>query len=166
MAATNQVKSMNWYGRELTTATEGMIADSTNSVIDSLSATAEIIPGHPVVLSAAGQVAPVTTDALAATVIGVAAHSHIQPTAIGVGIAYESGDTVPVVTFGDVYVQLGAANTTAGVAAAVASDTENGAAVYRFVPYVSGSSTTFAVANATILDTGSAGDLVRLRIRK
>lgn len=158
--------SLGWYKRPLTKAIEGQVADSTNIVRDTLAATAEIIPGHPVALNGAGQCQPITSDTLAAAIVGVASHSHTQPQTLGAGVTYEPGDAVPVVTWGDVYVVLGIANTTPNAAAAVAAETENSASVYRFVPYTSGTAGQTAVIGATILDTGSAGDLVRLRIRK
>jgi len=124
----------NWYSQDMDKALEGMLANASSGVIDSMSAfdTAGVEPGHPVIQSSTeGMVKMPTTDVEAAKVIGVAVHQHKEPSVP----FYAKNDTIPVMSFGDIYVQLGDAVASPRSKAGLVAVTENGATVYRFNAY-------------------------------
>ncbi len=151
--------AFNWYSRDLDKAHPGQIADTTNHILDSFSAAlaAGVEPGTPVIRGAVeGTVQNPASDADAAKIIGVAVHKHKEPTVP----YYEKGDTLPVMTLGDVFVQVNQAITAPDTDAAVIKSGDS----YVFCP--STLTSAIAMTDAKFLDTAEAGGLVRLRIRK
>ena len=151
-----QESIFNWYGGNAV-AIHGMKADSTLDTVDSYAAEGNVNAGDPVILGTnpAEQV-KTATAAQGATVIGIALFQHVGPEQ---GATYPSGKAVSVMTSGDVYVKAGV-DVTAG--AAVGLGTVSSALAY----VLSTTADATTVPNATYLDSGSAGDLVRIRIRK
>jgi len=148
---------MKWYAIENEKGHPGMKGDTAVDVCDSFASEGGINPGEAVIRGTdpAGQVkTAAATDA--ANVIGVAIHTHKDPSESGK--YYEEGYCLPVMTFGDVYVEV-SGSVTAGTPAAL--KTANGKTVWT--------STTdggTAVTGMTYLDSGDEGEFVRVRIRK
>lgn len=152
-----QAKTFNWYGSEDAAGIPGMKADTTGDVVDSLVAESGLNPGDPVIRgTSAGQVKAVTAATDGPKAIGIVLHVHREPATDSK--YYEAGYTVPVLTFGDVYVVAGG-DVAAGdkADAAVAKD---GSISFT---KSAGANT---IPGAVFLDAGSKGDIVRLRIRQ
>lgn len=147
-----------WYG-ENAKAIHGMKADSTLDTVDSYAAEGDIDAGDPVVLGTnpAEQVKKAAQASDASTVIGVALHEHVDPKD---GHTYPDGKAVSVMTSGDVYVKAGT-DVTAGDGGALGTVDE----VISYVSATTTATTAVAIPNTHFLDSGVAGDLVRLRIR-
>lgn len=112
-----QTQAFQWYQRDLPVALPGMKADATTDVIDSFAAEVALDPGNAVFRGTdEGQVKPVAAAADISKVIGIAVHTHKAYS--GEGAYYEEGYVLPVMTFGDVYVEA-ADTVTAGVAVAM-----------------------------------------------
>ena len=152
-----QAKTFNWYGCEDAVGIPGMKADTTGDVVDSLDAESGLNPGDPVIRgTSAGQVKAVTAATDGPKAIGIVLHVHREPATDSK--YYEAGYTVPVLTFGDVYVVAGgdvAAGDKADAAVA-----EDGSISFT---KSAGANT---IPGAVFLDAGSKGDIVRLRIRQ
>ena len=152
-----QVKAFEWYQQNMPIAIPGMKADSTIDVVDSFCAEAALNPGAAVVRGTGDQqVKPVSVAGDIANVIGIAVHTHKDYS--GTGAYYEEGYCLPVMTFGDVYVEVGGTVTAGG---AVAMTVTDGAAAF----VASGEGAT-NVAGMTYLASGVKGDIVPVRIRK
>lgn len=152
-----QVSAFEWYQQGMPIAIPGMKADSTVDVVDSFLAEASMNPGVAVVRGTnEQQVKPVTEATDIANVIGIAVHTHKDYS--GEGDYYEENYCLPVMTFGDVYVQV-AGTVTAGGQVAMAIGTDGA----EFV--ASGDSAT-DVTGMTYLASGVAGEIVPVRIRK
>ena len=152
-----QVKAFEWYQQNMPIAIPGMKADSTLDVVDSFCAEAALNPGAAVVRGTGDQqVKPVSAAGDIANVIGIAAHTHKDYS--GEGAYYEKGYCLPVMTFGDVYVEVGG---TVAAGGQVAMTVTNGKAAF----VASGGSAT-NVAGMTYLASGVNGDIVPVRIRK
>ncbi len=135
----------NWYERGQDKGFPGMKADSALDVVDSFQAGAGgLNPGDVAALK--DGVAAVPTDADKA--FGVVLHFHKEPA----DPYYAEGDTVPVLTFGDVYVTA-AADVKAGDPAAYTVETG----------FIKGADTD-ASGNVYLADA-AAGSVVPLRIR-
>ena len=152
-----QVKAFEWYQQNMPVAIPGMKADSTIDVVDSFCAEAALNPGAAVVRGTGDQqVKPVSAAGDIANVIGIAVHTHKDYS--GEGAYYEKGYCLPVMTFGDVYVEVGG---TVAAGGQVAMKVTNGVAA--FVPSGEGATN---VAGMTYLASGVKGDIVPVRIRK
>ena len=100
-----QVKPFQWYQMDMPIGIPGMKADSTTDVIDSYAAESGLNPGMPVVLGSSEDTVKALDDNSAyASVIGVSVHTHKEYS--GTGAYYEAGYTLPVMTFGDVLVEV------------------------------------------------------------
>lgn len=157
-----QTKPFQWYQYEQPLAIPGMKADATEDVVDSYCASAPMDPGNVVKRgSADGLGAPILTAGdlgTAISIVGVAIHT--QKDYDGEGAYYRQGDSVPVMSFGDVYVEAGA--TVAAGDAAGLETTEDGPAFVK----ADDVSTGVALTGMTYLASGVKGDIVPLRIRK
>lgn len=157
-----QTKSFQWYQYEQPLAIPGMKADATEDVIDSYCAAAPMDPGNVVKRgSADGLGAPILTAGdlgTAINIVGIAVHT--QKDYDGEGAYYKQGDAVPVMSFGDVYVEAGG-TVNAGDAAAV-NITADGPALVSTADLGTG----IALTGMTFMASGVKGDIVPLRIRK
>ena len=152
-----QVKAFEWYQQGMPVAIPGMKADSTIDVVDSFCAEAALNPGAAVVRGTGDQqVKPVSVAGDIANVIGIAVHTHKDYS--GTGAYYEEGYCLPVMTFGDVYVEVGGAVTAGGAVAMTVTD-----GVAAFVASGEGATN---VTGMTYLASGVKGDIVPVRIRK
>lgn len=152
-----QVKAFEWYQQNMPVAIPGMKADSTIDVVDSFCAEAALNPGDAVVRGTGDQqVKPVSVTGDIANVIGIAVHTHKDYS--GEGAYYEEGYCLPVMTFGDVYVEVGG---TVAAGGQVAMKVTNGVAAF----VASGEGAT-DVAGMTYLASGVKGGVVPVRIRK
>ncbi len=113
-----QVKTFQWYQYDMPVAIPGMKADATADVVDSFGAEVALNPGDAVIRGTdpAKQVKPVASSDDISNVIGIAVHTHKAYE--GVGAYYEQDYCLPVMTFGDVYVEV-AGDVTAGGAVAM-----------------------------------------------
>ena len=148
---------MKWYAIENEKGHPGMKGDTAVDVCDSFVSEGGVNPGEAVIRGTdpAAQVKTGTaTDA--AKVIGIAVHTHKDVPETGK--YYEDGYCLPVMTFGDIYVEV-AGSVTAGTAAAL--KTANGETVWT-----STTDSGTAVSGLTYLDSGDEGEFVRVRIRK
>ena len=152
-----QVKAFEWYQQNMPIAIPGMKADSTVDVVDSFCAEAALNPGVAVVRGTGDQqVKPVSVAGDATNVIGIAVHTHKDYS--GTGAYYEEGYCLPVMTFGDVYVEVGGTVTAGGAVAMTVTD-----GVAAFVASGEGATN---VTGMTYLASGVKGDIVPVRIRK
>ena len=152
-----QVSVFEWYKQDMPVGFPGMKADSTEDVIDSFAAETALNPGEAVIRGTNdGQVKPVAAAADISNVIGIAVHTHKNYS--GTGAYYEVGYNLPVMTFGDVYVQVAGTVAAGGQVAMVVTD-----GVPTFVASGTGATD---VTGMTYLASGVAGDMVPVRIRK
>ena len=100
-----QAKPFTWYGEDAP-AFKGQLADTTAHVIDSFASEGGVEPGTLVMrgTDTAKQVKQIKADTDSAKAIGIAVHVHKEPE----NPYYPTGYSVPVITFGDVYVEAGA----------------------------------------------------------
>ena len=156
-----QVKPFEWYQHGAPVAIPGMKADATTDVIDSYAAEEGLNPGDPVVRGTDPEKQiKVAGSTEGADVIGIAVHTHKAYE--GTGAYYEEGYTVPVMSFGDVYVEVAGTVTAGGVVAMGVTD--DGAGFYAHGATV-GAGTATDVTGMTYLASGVAGDIVPVRIR-
>lgn len=150
-----QDKLFDWYGGDAV-AIPGMKADASLDNVDSYAAEGNVNAGEPVILGTnpAGQV-KTATAAQGAAVIGVALFQHVDPQQ---GATYPDGKSVSVMSSGDVYV-------TAGVDVTAGSGVGLGTVAGSLAYVLSTTSSATVVPNARYLDSGAAGDVVRIRIR-
>lgn len=157
-----QTKPFQWYQYEQPLAIPGMKADATEDVVDSYCASAPMDPGNVVKRgSADGLGTPILTAGdlgTAISIVGVA--THTQKDYNGEGAYYQQGDAVPVMSFGDVYVEAGG-TVSAGDSAALEITADGPAFV---TPADLG--TGISLTGMTYLASGVKGDIVPLRIRK
>ena len=152
-----QVKAFEWYQQNMPIAIPGMKADSTVDVVDSFCAEAALNPGAAVVRGTGDQqVKPVSVAGDITKVIGIAVHTHKDYS--GDGAYYEEGYCLPVMTFGDVYVEVGGTVAAGGQVAMTVTD-----GVAAFVASGTGATD---VTGMTYLASGVKGDIVPVRIRK
>ena len=152
-----QVKAFEWYQQNMPIAIPGMKADSTIDVVDSFCAEAALNPGAAVVRGTGDQqVKPVSVAGDITKVIGIAVHTHKDYS--GDGAYYEEGYCLPVMTFGDVYVEVGGTVAAGGQVAMTVTD-----GVAAFVASGTGATD---VTGMTYLASGVKGDIVPVRIRK
>lgn len=152
-----QVKAFEWYQQNMPIAIPGMKADSTVDVVDSFCAEAALNPGAAVVRGTGDQqVKPVSVAGDITNVIGIAVHTHKDYS--GDGAYYEEGYCLPVMTFGDVYVEVGGTVAAGGQVAMTVTD-----GVAAFVASGTGATD---VTGMTYLASGVKGDIVPVRIRK
>ena len=157
-----QVKPFDWYEREMPVGIPGMKADSTEDVVDSFASEGGVNPGEPVIRGTNPEKQVKTAASTeGASVIGIAVHTDKIPNASGK--YYEDGYELPVMTFGDVYVAAGS-DVAAGDEAALDKVSD----ALAFVAKDATGDTTYrsALPDCHFLDNGSAGDIVRVRIRK
>ena len=133
-------------------AIAGAKADTTVDVVDSFAVElAEgLEPGQPVARGTDKAVHAKLAKA-SAEVIGVALHTHKEPKTP----YYGAGDSIGVMTFGRVWVEV-AADVTAGDKAGVNAQGQ----------FIKAASDTDAVAGATYLTTAKSGEMAILNIRK
>ena len=113
-----QTKAFQWYQYEQPVGIPGMKADASVDVCDSFCAEVAMNPGNAVIRGTAdGQAKPVAVSGDISNIIGVAVHTHKDYE--GIGAYYEEGYCVPVMTFGDVYVEVGSSVAAGGQAAIV-----------------------------------------------
>ena len=152
-----QVKAFEWFQQNIPIAIPGMKADSTVDVVVSFCAEAALNPGAAVVRGTGDQqVKPVSVAGDVTNVIGIAVHTHKDYS--GTGAYYEEGYCLPVMTFGDVYVEVGGTVTAGGAVAMTVTD-----GVAAFVASGEGATN---VTGMTYLASGVKGDIVPVRIRK
>ncbi len=148
-------KVFDWYASEDAKGFPGMKADSTTHVIDSFCADGGINPGDVVIRGTADGTAKAAASAAdGKNGIGIAVHVHREVPVSGK--YYEDGYSVPVMTFGDIYVTAGG-DVAAGDKAEIT--VTNGET--KFIK-TSGTNT---VPGVVFLDAGSDGDIVRIRVR-
>ncbi len=99
--------TFQWYTRDLDKGFPGMVADTTMKNIDSYAVEEEagLEPGDAVILGTAENQVKKVASGSESKVIGVVVHHHKEPTTP----YYQQTDTVPVMTFGDIYVTVGEA---------------------------------------------------------
>ena len=152
-----QVKAFEWYQQNMPIAIPGMKADSTIDVVDSFCAEAALNPGAAVVRGTGDQqVKPVSVAGDVTNVIGIAVHTHKDYS--GEGAYYEEGYCLPVMTFGDVYVEVG---DTVAAGERVAMKVTDGVAAF-----VAKGKGDMSFMDMTYLASGVKGDIVPVRIRK
>ncbi len=138
----------DWYSYGQDKAVIGMKADSTVDVIDSFAAEGAIGVGKAVERGT-DPAKQVKASVTAAKVIGIAIFENkVDETPL-----YPDEYAVPVMTFGDVWVE-------------VAESVTAGASVYLSTAGAWGSSTGSAVSGMTYLTSAGAGELAIVRIRK
>lgn len=134
------------YGQDV--AVIGMKADSTVDVIDSYAGEGAINVGKAVELGT-DPAKQVKESVTAANVIGIAIFEQkADETPL-----YPDGYAVPVMTFGDVWVE-------------VSESVTAGASVYLSTAGAWGSSTGSAVSGMTYLTSAGVGELAIIRVRK
>lgn len=139
--------AFNWYSYGQPIGVAGMKADSTVDVIDSFAAEGAIKAGA-VVERGTDPAKQVKASVTAANVIGVAIFENkVEETPL-----YPDKYAVPVMTFGDVYVEVADA-VTAGTAVKLSAAGAIGA-------------TGTAIAGMTFMTSAEAGGLAVVRIRK
>lgn len=160
------MSAFNFYALEQGKGFPGMKSDVTVDVVDSFASEGGVDPGEAVIRGTdpAKQVKAVAAAEDIAKVIGIAVHTHKDPNENGK--YYEDGYCLPVMTFGDVYVEVGD-DVTAGdaVAIVVGSDGPIFVASGSTVTVDSTTVTATDVPGMTYLETGSTGDIVNVRIR-
>lgn len=151
-----QAKPFTWYGEDAP-AFKGQLADTTAHVIDSFASEGGVEPGTLVMrgTDTSKQVKQINADTDSAKAIGIAVHVHKEPETP----YYPTGYSVPVITFGDVYVEAGA-DVKAGDTVAIKTNGDH-------VDYVASSTDEAkALTGFTYLDSVSQGEIVRVRVRK
>lgn len=151
-----QAKPFTWYGEDAP-AFKGQLADTTAHVIDSFASEGGVEPGTLVMrgTDTSKQVKQINADTDSAKAIGIAVHVHKEPETP----YYPTGYSVPVITFGDVYVEAGA-DVKAGDTVAIKTNGDH-------VDYVASSTDEAkALAGFTYLDSVSQGEIVRVRVRQ
>lgn len=158
-----QATPFSWYDKEQAVAIPGMKADATVDVVDSFAAEADLNPGDVVVrgtaegtckpIAAAGDVGENVKP------LGIALHTHKDYD--GTGKYYKQGDSVPVMSSGDVYVKAGYS-----IAAGDAAALEVADGTVSFIPSTKTYTTGMTLADMSFITGGSAGDMVSLRVRK
>ena len=145
----------NFYANEQDKGFAGMKANVAVDTVDSFAAEDGINPGEAVIrgTNVETQVKAVTATEDIEKIIGIAVHTHKEPSANGK--YYAEGDAVPVMTSGDIYVEVNG-NVKAGDT--VKMSIEDGAGIFE----ASGT----VVRNMTYMESGGAGDIIRVRIRK
>ena len=152
-----QVKAFEWYQQNMPIAIPGMKADSTIDVVDSFFAETALNPGDAVTRGTGDQqVKPVSAVGDLANVIGIAVHTHKDYS--GEGAYYEEGYCLPVMTFGDVYVEVG---DTVAAGGRVAMKVTDGVAAF-----VASNKGDKDFSSMTYLASGVKGDIVPVRIRR
>lgn len=136
----------------------GMKANVTVDVVDSFASEGGVNPGEAVFRGTdpEKQVKAVAASADLSKVIGIAVHTHKDPNENGK--YYEEGYSVPVMTFGDVYVEV-ADDVVAGAPVAIAIGTDG-------PTFVSAGESATTISGMTYLGSGAEGDIVAVRIRK
>lgn len=154
-----QVKPFDWYEQGMSPGFAGMKANTSLDVCDSFAAESGIDPGEVVIrgTSPGQQIKAASVSGDGAKAIGIALHVHKEP--VSSGKYYVSGESVSVMSFGDVYVAAGGDVVAGGAVALAISD---GAA--KFV--ASGTASSEAVSGMTYMQSGADGDIVRVRVRK
>lgn len=145
----------------------GMKANSTVDTVDSFASEGGVNPGEAVIRGTdpETQVKAVAAAADIAKIIGIAVHTHKDPNETGK--YYEEGYSVPVMTFGDVYVEAGGDVTAGGgVAILVDGDGPHFVAVGATATVDGETVTATTVTGMTYLESGGEGDIVAVRIRK
>lgn len=151
-----QAKPFTWYGEDAP-AFKGQLADTTAHVIDSFASEGGVEPGTLVMrgTDTSKQVKQINADTDSAKAIGIAVHIHKEPETP----YYPTGYSVPVITFGDVYVEAGA-DVKAGDTVAIKTNGDH-------VDYVASSTDEAkALTGFTYLDSVSQGEIVRVRVRQ
>ena len=151
-----QAKPFTWYGEDAP-AFKGQLADTTAHIIDSFASEGGVEPGTLVMrgTDTSKQVKQINADTDSAKAIGIAVHVHKEPETP----YYPTGYSVPVITFGDVYVEAGA-DVKAGDTVAIKTNGDH-------VDYVASSTDEAkALTGFTYLDSVSQGEIVRVRVRQ
>jgi hypothetical protein len=138
----------DWYSYGQDKAVAGMKADSTVDVVDSYASEGAIAVGKAVELGT-DPAKQVKASVTAANVIGIS----IFEQKVDASPLYPDEYAVPVMTFGDVWVEVAEAVTA-------------GDAVYLSTEGAFGSSTGSAVTGMTYLTSAGVGELAIVRIRK
>lgn len=147
----------NYYAENQDKGFPGMKANTTVDTVDSFASEGGVNPGDPVIRGTDPEkqvkAASVANDG--AKVIGIAVHTHKDPNETGA--YYEDGYCLPVMTSGDIYVLAG-------------DDCTAGGGVY--VTFVDGKASfsdtkegAEAVSSMIFMESGTEGDIVRVRIR-
>lgn len=148
--------AFQWYSKDLDKGHTGMKASTAISQIDSyiVAESAILEPGNPVIRVDENTVKlPETADI--ASIIGIVMHSHKEP----VTPYYAEGDAVPIMSMGDIYLPVSGDVTAGGTVGIAIADS--------VVTYsASTASGATALEAMTFMESGSDGDVVRVRIRK
>ena len=141
---------MSWYSRELDKGFAGMIANTAIRNCDSYAVEEEkgLNPGDAVVLGTTEKKEKKVDSGSESKVIGVVVHNHKEPS----NPYYEQGDSVAIMSTGDIYVEVGEAVTAGDVACIMAS-------TYKW------GKTGTAVVGATYIKGAESGKLALLRLR-
>lgn len=148
--------AMNWYAQGMDKGFPGMKAGTAVDIVRGFAAEGGMNSGDPVIRGTdpGSQVKAVTAAADAASVIGIAVHTHREPQEP----YYEEGYSVPVMTAGDIYIKV-AGDVVAGTKAALLADDQGK------IGYVkSGTASAVDLPNVVYLDSGVAGDIVAVHI--
>lgn len=139
---------MSWYSRELDKGFAGMIANTAIRNCDSYAVEEEkgLNPGDAVVLGTTENLVKKVDSGSESKVIGVVVHNHKEPS----NPYYEQGDSVAIMSTGDIYVEVGEAVTAGDVACIMASSYKWGK--------------TGTVTNAKYLKGAESGGLAILRL--
>jgi hypothetical protein len=139
---------MSWYSRELDKGFAGMIANTAIRNCDSYAVEEEkgLNPGDAVVLGTTENLVKKVDSGSESKVIGVVVHNHKEPS----NPYYEKGDSVAIMSTGDIYVEVGEAVTAGDVACIMASSYKWGK--------------TGTVTNAKYLKGAESGGLAILRL--
>ena len=97
--------AFKWYTRDLDKGFPGMVADTTMKNIDSYAVEEEsgLEPGDAVVLGTTENLVKKVSSGFENKIIGVDVHNHKEPT----NPYYEKGDSVAIMSTGDIYVEVG-----------------------------------------------------------
>ncbi len=148
----------NYYAQNQDKGFPGMKANTTVDTVDSFASEGGVNPGDPVIRGTdpEKQVTVAATSGDGAKVIGIAVHTHKDPNETGA--YYEDGYCLPVMTSGDIYVTAGDDSIVAGGQAYVSIS--GGTATF-----VSGGEGAESVSGMKFMESGTEGDIVRVRIR-
>lgn len=149
---------LRWYEQGMDAGYPGMKASTAVDTVRSFAAEGGVNPGDPVMRGSDPdrQIKAVTAAADAAKAIGIAVHTHREPR----DPYYEEGYAVPVMTMGDIYIEV-AGEVTAGAKAALLAGAEG-----KLGYVASGVSGAVDLPGITYLESGVAGDLVAVHIKE
>lgn len=141
----------NWYGYEDAKGFPGMKATSVVDTVESFAAEGALVPGTFVTRGTDKENQVKSISGASDIPVGVVAHTHHEP-----GYVYDDGSTVPVMVSGEIYVKVDG-NVSAGEHAYIDATGKIGGSTLP-----SGTE----VQNVRFMESGTEGEIVRLRIVK